>query len=125
MDSIQPRKQRKYRYNAPLHARKRMVAAHMSKELRAKLSTKRRSAPLRKGDRVKVMVGDSFGKVGKVVDVDLSSLSVFVEGITQRNAKGIEKPIPIDPSNLLLLEGDFSKDRLSMIQRSGKGKAKQ
>jgi large subunit ribosomal protein L24 len=122
MDSIQPRKQRKYRHNAPLHARKKMVSAHMGKELRAKLSTKRRSAPVRKGDRVKVMRGEFRGKAGKIVEVDLSSLKVYIEGITQRNAKGIEKPVPLDPSNLLILEGDFTKDRLSMVQRSGRAK---
>lgn len=122
MDSIQPRKQRKFRYNAANHQRKKMVAAHMSKELRAKLATKRRSIPVKKGDRVKVMRGENSGKTGKVVEVDLSWLKVYVEGITQRNAKGIEKPMPVDPSNLLVLEGDFTKDRLEMVQRSGKAK---
>jgi hypothetical protein len=30
--------------------------------------------------------------------------------------------VPLDPSNLLILEGDFTKDRLSMVQRSGRAK---
>jgi large subunit ribosomal protein L24 len=122
IDSIQPRKQRKFRYTARLHQRKKMVAAHLSKELRQKLSTKRRSAPLHKGDKVKVLVGDNKGKVGKVTEVNLSALKVYVEGLSQRNAKGIEKQVPCDPSNLMILEGDFTKDRLEMIQRSGKKK---
>ena len=122
IDSIQPRKQRKFRYTAKLHQRKKMVAAHLSKELRQKLSTKRRSAPLHRGDKVKVLVGDNKGKVGKVTVVDLSTLKAYVEGISQRNAKGIEKQIPVDPSNITILDGDFTKDRLEMIQRSGKKK---
>ena len=121
-NSIQPRKQRKFRYNAPLHLRKKMVSAHLSKELRAKLATKKRNAPLHKGDKVKLMRGENKGKSGKVIEVDLAALKVFVEGITRRNAKGVEKLVPLDPSNLLLLEGEFTKDRLAMAQRSGKKK---
>ena len=121
-NSIQPRKQRKFRYNAPMHQRRKMVAVHLSKELKAKLGTKRRSAPVHKGDRVKLMRGERRGHTGKVVEVHLADLKVYVEGYTQKNAKGIEKLMPVDPSNLLLLEGDFSKDRLEMIQRSGKQK---
>src|SRR3989344_3061923 len=100
-DSKQPRKQRKFRFNAPMHLRKKMVSAHISKELRAKLSTKRRSAPLHKGDRVLVMRGDHKGKAGKVIEVELNDLKVYVEGVSQRNAKGVEKLMPVDPSNLL------------------------
>ena len=124
-DSKQPRKQRKFRYNAPLHLRKKMVAVHVSKELRAKLTTKRRSVSAHKGDRVKVMVGEFRGKMGKIIEVDLNTLKIFVEGVTRRNAKGIEKLVAIDPSNLLLLEGEFTKNRLAMIQRSGKNAKKQ
>ena len=99
-----------------------MVASHISKELRQKLSTARRSAPVHKGDKVKIMVGDSRGKTGKVTTVDLSALKVYIEGVTHKNAKGIEKPMPLDPSNLMIIEGNFTKDRLAMIQRSGKKK---
>jgi len=119
MVSIQPRKQRKFRYSAPLHMRKKMVSVHLSRELRAKLSTKKRNAPVHKGDKVKVVRGENKGRTGKVMEVDLSALKVYVEGIARRNARGVEKLAPIDPSNLLLLEGEFAKDRLRMIQRSG------
>ena len=119
-DSIQPRKQRKFRYTAPMHERKKMVAVHLGKELRARLGTARRSAPVHKGDKVLLMRGSRKGHSGKVVEVDLSLLKVYVEGVTHRNAKGIDKPYPLDPSNLLLLEGEFMKNRLAMIQRSPK-----
>ena len=36
--SKQPRKQRKYRANAPLHTRHKMASANLSKELRKKYS---------------------------------------------------------------------------------------
>jgi large subunit ribosomal protein L24 len=118
--SKQPRKQRKFRHTAPLHLRKKMVAVHLSKELRAKLGTKRRSIPVRKGDKVKLMRGQRKGHTGKVLEVALDDLKVYVEGYTQKNAKGIEKPAPIDPSNLLLVDGDFTNDRLKALERSGK-----
>jgi len=121
-NSIQPRKQRKFRYNAPLHMRKKMVAVHVSKELAAKLGTARRSVPVHKGDKVKLMRGQKKGHIGKITEVHLADLKVYMEGATRRNAKGIEKPYPIDPSNLLLLDGEFIKDRLAMIQRSAKAK---
>lgn len=120
IDSKQPRKQRKYRYNAPMHERKKMVAAHLGKELRAKLSTKKRNAPVHRGDKVKLMRGEKRGHTGKVIEVDLADLKVYVEGVAQRTAKGVEKLAPLDPSNLLIIEGDFTKDRLAMVQRSGK-----
>jgi len=121
-NSTKPRSQRKFRYEAPLHLRRKMVAVHVSKELRAKLATLRRSVPVHKGDKVKLMRGERKGLVGKVVEVKLATLKVYVEGLTQRNAKGVEKLMPVDPSNLLLMDGEFSKDRLAMVQRSGKKK---
>ncbi|MCX8198145.1 MAG: 50S ribosomal protein L24 [Candidatus Micrarchaeota archaeon] len=123
-DSVQPRKQRKFRHSAPMHIRKKMVSAHLSKELRAKLGTARRSMILRKGDKVKVARGEKRGHIGKVLEVDLKSMKAYVEGLVKRNAKGIEKLIPIDPSNLLIVDGDFSKDRQEMIQRSKKPESK-
>jgi len=123
--SKQPRKQRKFRFNAPMHERKRMVSAHVSKELRAKLSTKRRSVPVHKGDKVLLMRGSRKGHTGKILEVDLSTLKVYIEGVTQRNAKGVEQLAPVDPSNLMILEGEFAKDRLAMIQRSGMKAKKQ
>ncbi len=121
-DSIQPRKQRKFRYTAPLHLRKKMVCAHISKELAAKLGTARRSVSVRKGDKVRLMRGEKKGHTGKVVEVNLADLKVYIEGVSHRNAKGVEKTYPVDPSNLLILEGEFSKNRLAMIQRSAKAK---
>lgn len=117
-NSVKPRKQRKFRYAAPLHLRRKMVGVHVSKELRAKLGTARRSVPVRKGDRVKIMRGDRKGHAGRVLEVMLTDLKVYVEGVTRRNAKGIEKPVPVEPSNLLLMDGEFAKDRLAMLQRS-------
>ena len=58
--SKQPRKQRKYAANAPLHLRKKFVSANLSKDLRKKQG--KRNIPLRKGDIVKIMRGKFKGK---------------------------------------------------------------
>jgi large subunit ribosomal protein L24 len=117
-NSVQGRKQRKYRYTAPNHLRRKMVAVHIGRELRAKLGTARRSIQPRKGDKVKVLRGDHKGHTGKVFEVDLSALKIYVEGANSRTAKGVEKLVALDPSNLVIMEGEFVKDRLAAINRS-------
>ncbi|MBI4399838.1 50S ribosomal protein L24 [Candidatus Micrarchaeota archaeon] len=118
--SKQRRKQRKARFTAPMHKRQRLVNVHISKELKQKLKTKRRSIGIRKGDKVKIMCGSKKGFIGKVAEVDLRSLKILVEGTTTRKAKGTEVLLPVDPSNLLLLDGDFEKNRKEILDRSGK-----
>lgn len=105
----QPRKQRKFRACAPLHLRQKMVAATLSGDLRKELG--RRSIPVRKGDRVRVMRGKYRGREGVVARVDLRRLKVFVEGMTVKKANGQEVPVPIDPSNLMVVELDRSDER--------------
>ena len=53
--SKQPRKQRKYNYNAPLHIKGKFMAAHLSKDLMKKYN--RRSIRVRKGDKVILLRG--------------------------------------------------------------------
>ncbi|MFA5108428.1 MAG: 50S ribosomal protein L24 [Candidatus Micrarchaeia archaeon] len=119
--TVQARKQRKARYDAPMHIRKKLMNVHVSKSLRAKLGTTRRSMLVKKGDKVKVTTGKYKGKSGPVMEADYSSLKVYVEGVVVKNSKGIEKLVPMQPSNLEILEGDFnSKDRKAMLERSTK-----
>jgi len=98
--SSQPRKQRKYRHNAPLHTRHKLMAANLSKELRSQLG--KRSMPIRKGDEVKIMTGGSKKSTGTVSRVDLSSLKVFVDGITAKKVDGSEVQRALEPSNLMI-----------------------
>ena len=102
MKSRKPRTQRKFRYTAPLHIRKKFVHVHVSKELRAKI--KKRSIQAKSGDKVKIMRGRFKGKEGKISKIDLSDSKIFVEGITQKKANGKETLVPLDPSNLMAVE---------------------
>ena len=119
-NSKQPRKQRKARYEADLHTRQKWLGIHLNKEMREKLKTKRRSVPVREGDRVKIMRGEHKGKSGKVIRVDLRYSKVYVEGIIRKKGKGGEAPVPIDPSKLLMVEAGFSDKRRSRILERSK-----
>ncbi|MFH0927448.1 MAG: 50S ribosomal protein L24 [Candidatus Micrarchaeota archaeon] len=122
--SVQPRKQRKARADAALHQRKMMMHANVSKTLRAKLGTSRRSAIVRKGDKVRITTGSFKKKEGVVLEADYSCLKLYIEGIVRKNARGQEKLVPIDPSNVQISDGDFTlKDRKAMLERSAKPKA--
>jgi large subunit ribosomal protein L24 len=114
--SKKPRKQRKFLYNAPLHIRRKMISAHLSKELREKY--KRRSFPLRKGDEVKVMRGEFKGTIGKIVRVDTKKYKVYVDTVKKKRSVGTEYLVPVSPSNLMITKLNLEdKYRLKMLER--------
>lgn len=117
ISSTQPRKQRKYRYNAPLHLRGKMVSAHLDKALRKQY--KKRSMQLRVGDEVTVMRGEYRKKSGKVAKVDRSALKIYIDGIKRKKVSGEEKEIAIDPSNVKItkLNIDDAKRRKFMKRK--------
>ncbi|MCW3128689.1 MAG: 50S ribosomal protein L24 [Methanophagales archaeon] len=114
--SKQPRKQRKARYNAPLHIRHKFMSALLSEELRDKYE--KRSFPVRKGDTVKVMRGDDKGKEGKVRSVDLKRERITVEGVVVARSDLSEVPRPIHPSNVMITKLELKdKQRESALMR--------
>ncbi len=100
--SKKPKKQRKYIYNAPLHIKRKMLKAPLSKELKEKYG--KNALVIRKGDKVKIMRGDFKGQVGEVIRVNTKSLRVYVDVAKRKNLKGEERHIPLHPSNLMILE---------------------
>jgi large subunit ribosomal protein L24 len=107
--STQPRKQRKYRFNAPLHIRGSFLHAHLSKELRAKHGM--RAIRVRTGDEVKVMRGQYADRTGKVERVDVVRTKVYVVGVDQARRDGSRKLYPMQPSNLLITKLTDEKRR--------------
>src|SRR5688572_6487983 len=107
--SSQPRKQRLARANAPHHQARKQMASHLSEELLLKYN--RRSMTVITGDEVKLLRGDHRGKSGKIVDVDVSVRKVVVEGVTNKKADGTEVPLPVDPSNLLIVKLNLEDKR--------------
>jgi large subunit ribosomal protein L24 len=98
--STQPRKQRKYRHNAPLHIRRKFLSAHLSKELRERFG--KRSISVRKGDEVTVMKGEFRGFRGNVDRVDMSACRIYVDGMKRKKVDGSEVSVPVQPSNVMI-----------------------
>lgn len=108
--SSQPRKQRLYLRNMPLHLRRRLLSAHLSKELKKKHG--RRSVSLRKGDKVKIMRGSHKGREGRIERVDVKKHRVYIEGVAVQRKDGSKSQVPFQPSNLLIQELEAAKGRL-------------
>jgi large subunit ribosomal protein L24 len=123
IESSKPRKQRKFLYTAPLHVRRKMLSAHLSKELRQKY--KFRSFPVRKGDEVQIMRGEHKKKTGKISRVDYKNYRVYIEGITIKSTTGTEKQIAIHPSNLRIINLTLDdKKRVKAFERKTKKEIK-
>lgn len=115
-ESKNPRKQRKYLKNLPLHLRKKLVSSNLSKELRKKYN--RRNIALRIGDKVKVMAGQ-FKKIsGKVNNVNRKNLKVYIDGIEVVKRDGTKRFYPIHASNLQIVELSIDdKKRKESLER--------
>jgi len=124
--SKQPRKQRKYRHNAPLHIKSKFLHVHLSKELRAKYG--RRCIRIRKGDKVVILRGDNKKHAGRVEEVNVKKSYVFVEKVEQTRKDGSKSLKQLEPSNLMIIELDTSdKKRMKKLtkeQDKSKEKAK-
>lgn len=107
-NSTKARKQRKARANAPLHMKRRMVAAHLDSALMREYNV--RSLTVRKGDTVKVLRGGEGikGVESKVARVDLSECKIIVENVTVAKADGTLTQRAVDPSNVVITKLDLS-----------------
>ena len=86
--SKQPRKQVKFRANAPNHIKRTLMGSTLDKKLREKHG--RRNIEVVKGDEVKIMRGKFKGKLGKVGKVDVKNTRIQIDGV-QRTKTGGEK----------------------------------
>ena len=108
--SKQPRKQVKFRANAPNHIKKTFMGSTLDKPLRTKYG--RRNIEVRKGDEVKIMRGKFKGKQGKVGDADIKNTRIQVDGIQRAGKGGGEKLITwFHPSKvkIIILNTDDKK----------------
>lgn len=114
--SKQPRKQRKYRYNAPLHVKQKLDSSHLSKELKEKHG--KRSIQPKKGDKVKIMRGQFKGKEGKIEKIDLKAGKVFITGIELVKKDGTKLLYPLNATNLMVQELNLEdKKRVKALER--------
>jgi large subunit ribosomal protein L24 len=100
--SKQPRKQRKYKANAPLHIKGRMMSSKLSKELAKKHSKKR--IEVKKGDKVIVMRGQFKKKTGNIERANRKNSKVYITGIETIKKDGSKALYPINTSNIMITE---------------------
>lgn len=120
--SVQPRKQRKYRFEAPLHVRHKFLSSHLSKDLRTKYG--KRSLPLRVGDEVLVMRGSFSKKKAKIASINLKQSKVTLEGLQRSKRDGTKVFVPFDPSVLQIITLTLDDKRRSSSLDKSKAPAK-
>ena len=78
---------------------------------------------IKKGDNVKILAGDSKGKTGKVLEVEMESYKAIVENVNlatkhskpnAKNPKGgiLKQEMPIHISNLMLVDAGGKATRV-------------
>lgn len=100
MNSRQPRKQRKDLYTAPLHRRRKRLAAHLAEDLIVRYN--KRSLPVVQGDTVRVLRGDFKNHTDKVRHVNPKGQTIEVEGVVTTKVDGSKVPRPVHPSNVVI-----------------------
>ena len=104
MVSSKARIQRKTSAEAPVHVKRRMLSAHLSKDLSKQYG--KRSARVCVGDTVVIERGAEGirGVEGKVLSVMTKTGQVTIEGITINQADGTSVARPVHASNLTIVK---------------------
>lgn len=118
IESEQPRKQRKARYNAPSHEKSRFLSAPLSSALREKYGKK--TLRVVKGDTVKLTRGDFTGEEGVVDAVDTGRATLVVHGVSVTKADGTEVPRVVDASKVQITRLNLDDKRRE--EKLGEGK---
>lgn len=79
-----------------------MVASTLSRELREKYN--RRSLPVRKGDKVKIIRGEFKESGGEITRLDPKNYKIYIEGINIKKSDGTDVERAIDPSNVMITD---------------------
>ena len=97
-----PRKQRKYKYNAPMHIQGKFATAMLSASLFQKHKVKR--LRVRTGDKVKIMRGKFKGTEGKVEFLNMKKSTAKITGVEVSKKDGSKAKVPIHISNLMITD---------------------
>ncbi|KAI1820566.1 ribosomal protein L24 [Xylaria intraflava] len=89
------RKARRAHFQAPSGARRSIMSAPLSKELREKYNV--RSMPVRKDDEVQIVRGSNKGREGKITSVYRLKYQIHVERVTREKTSGQSVPLGIHP----------------------------
>merc|ERR1711976_758456 len=126
--SASRRKSRKAHFTAPSSVRRKIMSAHLNKELIQKYHVK--SMPIRKDDEVIVVRGINKGREGKVIQVYRKKYVIHIERVTREKSNGSTVNVGIHPSNVMITKLKLDKDRRAILDRKdttkelAKGKGK-
>jgi large subunit ribosomal protein L24 len=109
--SVQPRKQRLYVYNAPLHTKAKFLRAPLSEDLQKTHNVS--SARVRVGDKVKIARGQFTGTIGSVQKVDVKESRIYVESAQLTKKDGSKVSYPIHASKVVIVEAKADKVRFA------------
>merc|ERR1711981_215276 len=122
------RKSRKAHFTAPSSVRRKIMSAHLNKELIQKYHVK--SMPIRKDDEVIVVRGINRGREGKVIQVYRKKYVIHIERVIREKSNGSTVNVGIHPSNVMITKLKLDKDRRAILDRKdttkelAKGKGK-
>lgn len=129
--SMKPTKQRKAHYNAPLHEKRKRVAARLQLDKHDARFDGVRTVTVRVGDTVRVIRGDLShggkrygGKrngspiTGVVIGVDSEKGRLMIEGAKILKSDKKEEAVPVHASNVVVVKLDET-DKLRMQQLTG------
>lgn len=115
-----PGKNRKRRFNAPNHVRRKFLSAPLSPSLKIEYGA--RSMPVRRDDTVTITKGDRKLTEGKVIRVDSERSKIYIEGVTRNRMDGSMVQIPIRPENVMITRLELGDDkRRAILARRGFG----
>jgi large subunit ribosomal protein L24 len=113
-----PGKNRKRRFNAPNHVRRKFLSAPLSPSLKIEYGA--RSMPIRRDDTVTITKGDRKLTEGKVIRVDSERSKIYIEGVTRNRMDGSMVQIPIRPENVMITRLELGDDkRRAILARRG------
>lgn len=118
--SSQARKVRKSYFNANKDAKHRAMSAPLAKELQETYGIKR--LPIRRDDEVQIFSGRQQNRIGKVTDVSLTEMRIYVDSFTTEKINGQTVTFPVHPSNVVITKLKMDKARKNLIElrRSGR-----
>merc|ERR1712075_2138 len=114
-------KSRKAHFSAPSSERRKIMSAHLNKDLNSKYHVK--SMPIRKDDEVIVVRGSNAGREGKVIQVYRKKCVIHIERVTREKSNGSTVNVGIHPSNVMITKLKLDKDRRKILDRKDTSKA--
>ncbi|MBN2229568.1 MAG: 50S ribosomal protein L24 [Candidatus Thorarchaeota archaeon] len=115
ISSKSPRKQRNKVQNSPLHTHKNMLKCKLDEFLQEEHGIK--TLVVKKGDLVKIMRGQFRDTEAKVTRVDYKDIRVYLDSAVVTKADGKEAPVPVHPSNLMIVKLELDDERKKIIER--------